>query len=121
MRLASITLTVVAALILYAYAQTASAHDETAHSQDTVSSAVNPNSLYIEVINENEVEFDDRILSFDELKEFLKNNPRNLPEQQTILYITDTQFVNQAYGLSFELERVNQKHIWVTYKPFSLN
>ena len=121
MRLASTTLTVVAALLLSAYTQTASAHDETAHSQEPISSAVNPNSLYIEVINENEVEFDDRILSFDELKEFLKNNPRNLPEQQTILYITDTQFVNQAYGLSFELERVNQKHIWVTYKPFSLN
>ena len=73
------------------------------------------------MINENEVEFDDQVLTFDELKDYIKSNPRDLPEQQTILYITDTQFVNQAYDLSFELEPLNKKHVWVTYKPFSLN
>lgn len=121
MRLASTTLTVVAALLLSAYGLNASAENKTDQRQKPKVVLVNPNSLYIEVINENEVEFDDQVLTFDELKDYIKSNPRDLPEQQTILYITDTQFVNQAYDLSFELEPLNKKHVWVTYKPFSLN
>ena len=117
MRLASTTLTVVAALLLSAYGLNASAENKTDQRQKPRVVLVNPNSLYIEVINENEVEFDDQVLTFDELKDYIKSNPRDLPEQQTILYITDTQFVNQAYDLSFELEPLNKKHVWVTYKP----
>ena len=117
MRLASTTLTVVAALLLSAYGLNASAENKTDQRQNPRVVLVNPNSLYIEVINENEVEFDDQVLTFDELKDYIKSNPRDLPEQQTILYITDTQFVNQAYDLSFELEPLNKKHVWVTYRP----
>ena len=117
MRLASTTLTVVAALLLFAYGLNASAENKTDQRQKPRVVLVNPNSLYIEVINENEVEFDDQVLTFDELKDYIKSNPRDLPEQQTILYITDTQFVNQAYDLSFELEPLNKKHVWVTYRP----
>lgn len=117
MRLASTTLTVVAALLLSAYGLNASAENKTDQRQKPRVVLVNPNSLYIEVINENEVEFDDQVLTFDELKDYIKSNPRDLPEQQTILYITDTQFVNQAYDLSFELEPLNKKHVWVTYRP----
>ena len=117
MRLASTTLTVVAALLLSAYALNASAENKTDQRQKPRVVLVNPNSLYIEVINENEVEFEDQVLTFDELKDYIKSNPRDLPEQQTILYITDTQFVNQAYDLSFELEPLNKKHVWVTYRP----
>ena len=117
MRLASTTLTVVAALLLSAYSLNASAENKTDQRQKPRVVLVNPNSLYIEVINENEVEFEDQVLTFDELKDYIKSNPRDLPEQQTILYITDTQFVNQAYDLSFELEPLNKKHVWVTYRP----
>ena len=117
MRLASTTLTVVAALLLFAYGLNASAENKTDQRQKPRVVLVNPNSLYIEVINENEVEFEDQVLTFDELKDYIKSNPRDLPEQQTILYITDTQFVNQAYDLSFELEPLNKKHVWVTYRP----
>lgn len=117
MRLASTTLTVVAALLLSAYGLNASAENKTDQRQKPRVVLVNPNSLYIEVINENEVEFEDQVLTFDELKDYIKSNPRDLPEQQTILYITDTQFVNQAYDLSFELEPLNKKHVWVTYRP----
>ena len=120
MRLSSITLSILCALLLCSYAPNASAHNEDEYRKDIAPTVANPNSLYIELINENEVVLDNRKLSLAELKEFLKDNPRNLPEQMTILYITDTQFVNQAYQLAFALERINQKHIWVTYKPNSL-
>ena len=120
MRVSSTILSILCTLFLCAYTPNASAHNEDEYRKDVASSVANPNSLYIELINENEVVLDNKKLSLAELKEFLKDNPRNLPEQMTILYITDTQFVNQAYQLAFALERINQKHIWVTYKPYSL-
>lgn len=117
MRLTSITQSIMSAVLLCAYAPTASAHDETKPAEKTASELVNPSSLYIKLINEDEVIIGNETLTLDELEDFLKDTENDLPDQQTILYITDTQFVNQAYKLAFDLERTTQKHIWVTYRP----
>ena len=117
MRLSSITLSIMCVLLFCVTAPKVFAHDTTEPSPETASDIVNENSLYIELINENEVILDNETLTLAELEEFLKDTKNDRPEQQTILYITDTQFVNQAYRLAFDLERATKKHIWVTYRP----
>lgn len=117
MRLSSITLSIIGAFLLSVYAPNAFAHDTTESNQETASGLVNESSLYIELINEDEVILDNEKLTLAELEDFLKDPENDRPEQQTILYITDTQFVNQAYRLAFDLERATKKHIWVTYRP----
>ena len=117
MRLTSITLSVMCALLLSACAQNASAENSPKHSQKSAPDFAGQGSLYIEMINENEVIIENKTLTLDELEDFLIEAQSDQPERMTILYITDTQFVNQAYRLAFDLKRVIQKHIYVTYRP----
>lgn len=117
MRLASTTLTVVAALLLSAYGLNASAENKPEQTLTDGQDIVNPDSIYIELINENEVMLHDKKLSLAELKDFIKDIQNDQPEKQIILYITDTQFVNHAYRFAFDMRHSIQKHIWVTYRP----
>ena len=117
MKLSSINISMICALLLSAYAQNASAENRTEPRQNVVSEDVSHHPLYIKLINENEVMIGRKKLTLAELEDYLLDTQSERPEQQTILYISDTQFVNQAYKLAFDLERVTNKHIWVTYKP----
>ena len=117
MRLSSTTLSIIYAVLFCLAAQNAFAHEKTEPSHIAASGIENEESLYIEMINENEVILDNKKLTLAGLEDILKNTLNDQPEIQTILYITDTQYVNQAYRLAFNLKRVTNKHIWVTYRP----
>ena len=117
MRLMSITLFMLCALLLSAYAQNASAENKTEPSEISAPYVSNHHSFYIEMINENQVILENKKASLGELEDYLKDNLSELQDRSIILYITDTQYVNQAYRLGFDLNRVIGKHIWVTYKP----
>jgi len=117
MRLTSIVISTLCAVLCFTGAQYAFAHTIAEQNQTTASDLVNPDSVYIELINENEVMLHDKKLTLAELKEFIKDTQNDQPEKQIILYITDTQFVNHAYRFAFDMRHSIQKHIWVTYRP----
>ena len=117
MRLSSTTLSIIYAFLFSASAHNAFAHEIAEPNHVAASGIVNENSLYIELINENEVILDNKKLTFSELENILNDTLNARPEQQTILYITDTKYVNQAYRLAYDLRRATKKHIWVTYRP----
>lgn len=117
MRLSSTTLSIIYAVLFCATAQNVFAHEKTEPSHMAASGIQNEDSLYIEMINENEVVLNDEKITLAELEDFLKSKQNDELEQQVILYITDTQFVNHAYRFAFDMRHGIQKHIWVTYRP----
>jgi len=117
MRLTSIVISTLCAVLCFAGAQYAFAENKPQQNQSDGQDIVSPDSLYIELINENEVMLHDKKLSLAELKDFIKDIQNDQPEKQIILYITDTQYVNHAYRFAFDMRHSIQKHIWVTYRP----